>query len=137
MQPQINRSKKIFLSAGLQFIFAITSIVLAYQSLNEPPDPSEFGGIKNLATGLFGILAILISFILILSAAFLFKLKRWAYILSLILIPLCMLVLGAGSISALIFEISPGAFLSVTSEIFPVIVLIALLSCFKDFRKKN
>lgn len=137
MQPQNKPSKKIILAASLQLIFAVTSIILAYKSLTAPGDPSEFGALKNIATALFGMLAILISLLLILSAVFVFKVKKWAYIMSLVLIPMCMLVLGAGSISALIFEISAGAPLSLTSEIFPVIVLIALIFCFKEFRVKN
>jgi len=137
MQSQNKPSKKILLATGLQFIFAIISIILAYQSLTAPADSSEFGGLKNAATGLFGILSIIISLVLILSAVFLFKLKRWAYILSLIFVPLSMLVLGAGSLGTLIFEISAGAPLSLTSEILPALVLVALLFCVNDFRKKK
>lgn len=120
----------------LQVVFALITIFLAYRHLNSPLDRSEFGGLENLSILITGVLAILFSLLLVWFAYYLFRLKGWGYIVSMILIVLDMLVIGAGSISALIFELSPGAPLSVTSEILPSLVLLLLILSFKDFRKK-
>lgn len=120
----------------LQIIFACISIYLAYRFLNLPGEPGEFGAMKNFFSGVNGILAILFSLLLILFSYSLLKAKKWAYICSFIFIILAMLVLGASSISALVFEISDGNSLSVTSEILPALLLILLVLSFKNFKKQ-
>jgi hypothetical protein len=124
------------LAVLLQVVFALTSIFLAYRHLNTPPEPGEFSAIKNASVQIGGLLAMLLNVLLLAFAFAVFRRKRWAYITSIILIVLSMLVLGAGTINALIFELSPGSPLSVTSEILPSLVLLLLILSFKDFRKK-
>jgi mannose/fructose/N-acetylgalactosamine-specific phosphotransferase system component IID len=119
----------------LQAAFAAISLILAYIHLNTPPESGEFSVMKNVSTQLSAMMAMLFSLFLLVFAFFVLRKKRWAYITSIVLIILSMIVLGAGGISALIFELSPGAPLSVTSEILPAVLLLLLILSFKDFRK--
>ncbi|MES2837722.1 MAG: hypothetical protein V4667_09375 [Bacteroidota bacterium] len=69
------------------------------------------------------------------SAVFFYKLKRWAYFLNIVLVILTMPILGFGSITAVVFELSPGASISFTAEVLPAIILLLLVLNFKTFKK--
>ena len=134
---ELNKPSRLILIAALSIIaFALLNIVLAYFSLVAPADSSEFGALRNFSIALVDFMIIFFCLILIFSGLFLLKQKRWAYVLSIIFLVLLMLLLGGSDLKELVFELSPGAALSLNHEILPAVILILLLLSFKSFRKK-
>lgn len=130
------QNKLITITTVLLVVFALINSVLAYAKISVPNDTSEFAGIKNAAISLYSILVFIFSTIQILCALFFYKIKRWAYFFSVLIVVLTIPVLGFGSITTLVFEFSPGNSISVTAEILPTLILLLLILNFKTFKKQ-
>jgi cell division protein FtsW (lipid II flippase) len=121
----------------LQLIFALVNIYYTVSKLYEPKGIGEFSLIKNAATDFYILVAIFLSGILVLCAYYLFKYRLWAFFTSIVILLLCIPVLALGQMYGLIFELSAGAPLSLTSEILPVIVVLVHAMSYKKFMRKG
>jgi len=131
-----NRNKIIIISAALVIGFALHNIILGSIALTYPLDSSEFGALRNFALTLYDFLIIIFSVLTLISGVFLLKVKRWAYITSIIYITLLIFLLAFSDLKEIVFDLSPGAALSLNHEIFPVLVLIILVLSIKQFWEK-
>ncbi|MBK6525669.1 MAG: hypothetical protein IPG07_09010 [Crocinitomicaceae bacterium] len=135
--PQSKKPSKITIAnAVLILVFALLNLILSYRAMHAPLDRSEFGALHNLGVLISLMLVLALTLLSILGGLFMLKLKRWALFLSFICIALIIPVLAVSNLEEVIFELSPGAPLSLNHEILPGIMLFMLLFSWKDFRKK-
>ncbi len=135
MKNPLSLTAKI--AIALLLLMGCANIVLAYYSLIAPLDKSEFAALHNFAIGIYAILIALFSVIILFSAVFMIKQKRWAYFLSIIFTILTIPVLEVSNLKEIAFNLSLGSNISLNKEILPIIILILLLLCRKDFRKSK
>ncbi len=135
-QPIKKPSKITIVNTVLVLGFALLNLILAYKSFGEPMDSSEFGAMRNFALSLALFLIVSLTLISIFSSLFMLKLKRWALFVTFICISLIIPFLAFSDFKEIVFELSPGAPVSLNHEILPAIILILLLFSWKDFRKK-
>jgi hypothetical protein len=135
--PQSKKPSKITLvNVVLVLSFALLNLTLSYNALQEPLDTSEFGALRNFALTFALLLIVALTLVSVVSALFMLKLKRWALFVTFICIALIIPFLAGSNLKDVVFELSPGAALSLNHEILPSIILVMLLFSWKDFKKK-
>jgi len=117
----------------LLLLFALSNIILSFISLFEPVRSNEFEALHNVAMGIYSLLISIISLTTIITGIFLFKLKRWAYILNLILLIFTIPLLGISNLKEIAFQISPGSEISITKEAVPIFILSLLIFSIRSF----
>ncbi len=119
------------IAMGLLLIFVITNIILSYISFTGPRGGGEFATLSNFVTSVSALLIIAIS----IPTLFLFKQKRWAYILTIILIILLLPILAVSDVEEMAIQLAPGAAISLNKEVLPIAILFFLVLGRKDFKK--
>ena len=130
-----NLSTPTKIATGLLFALGITNIILVYISLTEPVSSSEFAALHNVAMGLYATIVGVLSALLIIFSIFLLKQKRWAFFLSIIFTAFLIAVLAVSDLKEIGFNLTPGAGISITKEVWPIAILLLLILGRKDFRK--
>lgn len=133
----MKKKPDIFLKIAvlMLILLAIANTVLSVISLNAPVESSEFAAMHNFAMGLYSLLIIVICLIMLATGFFVYKLKRWAYILNLILLIFLIPLSEISNIKGIEFILSLGSTISLTKEIIPIIILILLILSIKNFKK--
>lgn len=129
----LSTSTKI--AIDLLYIFIATNLLLVLFSLGKPAEGGEFAALHNLAMLVYTVFIGGGSIVLFIASFFLWKQKRWAYILSFVLILLIIPILAFSDLKEIAFKLAPGASISVNKEILPAVILLLLLIGRKDFRK--
>ena len=117
----------------LLILFSISNIVLSFISLNTPMPSGEFNAMHNVAMGLYCLLILIFSITMAVTGFFILKFKKWAYFLNLILLFFTMLLLEVSDFKELAIQWSLGSKISITKEIFPILILIMLILNFRCF----
>ena len=133
----MNKKPDLFLKIAvlLLMLLAIANTVLSVIALNAPCESSEFAAMHNVAMGLYDLLIILISLVMFTTGFFLYKIRRWAYILNLILLILLIPLSEISDLKEIKFSLSQSSTISITKEIIPIIILILLILSIKNFKK--
>ena len=123
---------------GLLILYTLWTLIISVRELILPVENhSEFDALKNFSQGITLMVICIFSLFLLICSFLLTKLKKWAFIVSilllLLLIPLTDLVLTPD----LMLHISDGNTLAVVKEIIPVILSALLISRFREFWPKK
>lgn len=135
--PSKKRSNLVLISSLSFIAFALLNIILAWISLNAPADSSEFGALRNFALGLYDLVIIIFSLLSVWSAIYLLKLKRWAFVMSVIYLILLMLLLAVSDLKDFGFNLTEGGGISLNAEVLPALILVSLFFSIKEFWKKK
>ncbi|MBK9192607.1 MAG: hypothetical protein IPM77_14500 [Crocinitomicaceae bacterium] len=128
---------KIFVA--LLALYTLWTLIISIRELFLPVEHhSEFDALKNFSQGITLIVICIFTVLLLICTLLLLKLKKWAFIVSIILLFLLIPLTDLVQTPDLMLHISDGNTLAVLKEIIPVVLVALLLSRFKEFwPKKN
>lgn len=131
---QKSTSLTLRLTTVFLLLYALWTFVISIRELTLPADQhGEFNAMHNFFQGVFLLAICLLAIVLLIFCRYVFKLKKWAYILSIlitiIMIPLTDLV----STPDITFNLMAGAPLAVVKEILPAVLILLLIVRFREF----
>jgi len=131
---QKSTSLTLLFTTVFLLLYTLWTLVISIRELTLPVEHhSEFDAMHTFFQGVILLVICLLAIVLLISCRFIFKLKKWAYILAILITILMIPLTDLVTTPDVIFNLMEGAPLAVVKEIIPSILILLLIFRFREF----
>ncbi|MBI3133146.1 MAG: hypothetical protein HYZ14_00580 [Bacteroidetes bacterium] len=119
-------------------LYTLWTLIISIRELLLPVEHhGEFDALKNFSQGIILIVICIFTVLLLVCAFLLLRLKKWAFIVSILLLLLLIPLADLVPTPDLLLPVSDGNTLAAVKEIIPVILVALLISRLREFWPKK